>query len=206
MLWRIVKHLRFYVTYKLQSKTVTASRLLVDMSFLGQGYRIVLNSQLWEQPVSAFLTLAPWVSVPKGHVTPEHVAICYRRRPLSFGNLVVFWWVVSQPALSSGWETLFLSSRLVCCMLRRFSCVWLFATPWTVACQAPLFMGFLSQEYWRGLPCLPPGNLPKPGIEPVSLTSLAFTGQFFTTNATLEAQAWLLVQNTEWSVPCSLDA
>ena len=42
--------------------------------------------------------------------------------------------------------------------------------PWTVACQAPLSMGFSRQEYWSGLPCLPPGDLPDPGIEPSSLT------------------------------------
>ena len=42
------------------------------------------------------------------------------------------------------------------------------ATPWTVAHQAPLPMGFSRQEYWRGLPCLPPGDLPNPGIEPGS--------------------------------------
>ena len=38
-------------------------------------------------------------------------------------------------------------------------------TPRTVACLVPLPMGFSRQEYWRGLPCLPPGNLPDPGIE-----------------------------------------
>ena len=42
------------------------------------------------------------------------------------------------------------------------------ATPWTVACQAPLSLGFSKQEYWSGLPCPPPGNLPDPGIEPRS--------------------------------------
>ena len=42
------------------------------------------------------------------------------------------------------------------------------ATPWTVACQAPLSMGFARQEYWSGLPC-PPGDLPNPGIKPGSL-------------------------------------
>ena len=42
------------------------------------------------------------------------------------------------------------------------------ATPWTVALQAPLSMGFSKQEYWSGLPCLPPGHLPNPGIEPRS--------------------------------------
>ena len=42
------------------------------------------------------------------------------------------------------------------------------ATPWTVACQAPLFMGFSRQEYWNGLPFPSPGDLPDPGIEPGS--------------------------------------
>ena len=43
-----------------------------------------------------------------------------------------------------------------------------FATPWTVARQAPLSMRFSRQEYWRGLPCPPPGDLPDPGIKPRS--------------------------------------
>ena len=42
----------------------------------------------------------------------------------------------------------------------------LFATPWTVAYQAPLSMGFSMQEYWSGLPFPSPGDLPNPGIEP----------------------------------------
>ena len=46
--------------------------------------------------------------------------------------------------------------------------VQLFPTPWTVACQAPLSMGFFRQEYRSGLPCPPPGALPTPGIEPRS--------------------------------------
>ena len=54
-------------------------------------------------------------------------------------------------------------------VLSRFSSVWLFVTLWIVPCQAPLSMGFSRQEYWSGLPCLPPGNLPDPGIEPSSL-------------------------------------
>ena len=51
-------------------------------------------------------------------------------------------------------------------MLSCFSHVRLFETQWTVACQAPLSMGFFRQEYWSGLPCPPPGNLPDPGMEP----------------------------------------
>ena len=46
--------------------------------------------------------------------------------------------------------------------------VQLFATPWTVAHQAPLSMGFSRQEYWSGLPFPPPGDLPNPGIKPAS--------------------------------------
>ena len=42
-------------------------------------------------------------------------------------------------------------------------------TPWTVAHQAPLIMGFSRQEDWTGLPCPPPGDLPNPGIDPRSL-------------------------------------
>ena len=42
----------------------------------------------------------------------------------------------------------------------------LFATPWTVACQAPLYMGFSRREYWSGLPFPSPGDLPNQGIEP----------------------------------------
>ena len=54
------------------------------------------------------------------------------------------------------------ASALRVCMLSRFSRVQPFATPWTIACQAPLFMRFSRQEYWSGLPC----PLPNPGIEP----------------------------------------
>ena len=57
------------------------------------------------------------------------------------------------------------------CVLSRFSRVQLFATPWTVALQAPLSMAFSRQEYWSGLPCPPPRDLPDPGMEPVSCAS-----------------------------------
>ena len=59
---------------------------------------------------------------------------------------------------------------------------------WTVACQAPLSMGFSRQEYWSGLPGPPLGNLPNPGIKPSSLMSLALAGRFFTISASWEAQ------------------
>ena len=63
----------------------------------------------------------------------------------------------------------------------------LYATPWTVACQTTLSMGFSRQEYFHGLLCPPPGDLPDPGIEPMSLMSAALTRRFFTTSANWEA-------------------
>ena len=62
------------------------------------------------------------------------------------------------------------------CMLSHFSGVQLCATPWPVACPAPLSMGFSRQEYWSELPCPPPGDLLHLGIEP----SLLHLGRFFT--------------------------
>ena len=58
-------------------------------------------------------------------------------------------------------------------MFCRFSRVQLFVTPYTVACQVALSMEFSRQEYWNGLSCSPPGNLPSPGMESVSPASPA---------------------------------
>ena len=85
-------------------------------------------------------------------------------------------------------EHLFSFWVLIC-----FSRVWLFATLWTEVCQAPLSTWFSGQEYWSGLPCLSPKDLPKPGIKPTSLMSPALTGKFFTTSTTWEAQCHLVV-------------
>ena len=55
------------------------------------------------------------------------------------------------------------------------------ATPWIVACQAPLSVGFPRQEYWSGLPFPAPRDLPDPGINPMPLVSSALAGEFYTT-------------------------
>ena len=75
-------------------------------------------------------------------------------------------------------------------MLNCFSHVQLFAILWTIARQAPLSMGFSRQEYWTGLPCRPPGDLPDPGIKLISLRSPALSGGFFTTSAIWEAHIY----------------
>ena len=81
---------------------------------------------------------------------------------------------------------------LVVCVLSHFSCVQLFATLWTVAHQAPLFMGFFRQEYWSGLPCPSPGNLLTKRSNLKSLTSFALAGRFFTTSTTWEVHYGLV--------------
>ena len=58
-------------------------------------------------------------------------------------------------------------------LLSHFSCVQLCATPQTAADQASLSLGFSRQEHWSGLPFPIPGDLPSPGIEPISLASAA---------------------------------
>ena len=73
-------------------------------------------------------------------------------------------------------------------MLSHFSFVWLCATLWTVACQALLPMGFARKNTGVGGHALLQGSLPDPELKPVSLTSPALAGRFFTTSTTVEAQ------------------
>ena len=80
------------------------------------------------------------------------------------------------------------------CVLSHFSRA--FTTPWTVARQAPLSMGFSSPEYWSGLPFPSPGDVPNPGIDLTSLMSPALAAGFFTTSTTWEAQ--VKYQNGTW--------
>ena len=93
----------------------------------------------------------------------------------------MFWKAISCSSTPSYWQTQVLVRNLLfssfsrsfhwqvysVCVLVAQSCprVQLFVTPWTVAYQALLSMEFSRQEYWSGLPCPSPGNLPNPGIE-----------------------------------------
>ena len=111
---------------------------------------------------------------------------------LSFSELFIFlvscvnsW--VSHTKLWDGYQICLVTSlradliSVWVCVRARTVMSWLFATPWTVAHQAPLSMGFSRQEYWSGLPLPSPGALPNPGVEPVSLVSPVLAGLFFTT-------------------------
>ena len=68
--------------------------------------------------------------------------------------------------LKAFFSNISLSYKLVKVKVKLLSCVQLFATPWTVAYQASLSMGFSRQEYWSGLPFPSPGDLPNPGTKP----------------------------------------
>ena len=93
--------------------------------------------------------------------------------------------------------------KVVCAyMLSCFSCIQLFVILWIVAYQLPLSQGFSRKEYWSELPCPPPGDLPDPGVDPVSLMPLALAGGFFTTGATCEARRYKLVRAKVNSVLC----
>ena len=80
------------------------------------------------------------------------------------------------------------------------SCVQLFLTLRTVARQASLSMGFSRQEYWSGLPFLIPGDLPDPGIEPMSPTSPAPAGRLFPTSAAWKASNARLIPNKHFRI------
>ena len=78
------------------------------------------------------------------------------------------------------------------CVLNCFSHVRFFVTLCTIAHQASMSIEFSRQEYWSGLLCPPPGDLPKPGIKPASLTSPALSGRFFITSNIQEAlSSWV---------------
>ena len=78
-------------------------------------------------------------------------------------------------------------------VVKSLSCVWLFVTPWTVAHQVPLPMGFPRQGYWSGLPFPSPGDLPDPGIEPAFP---AWAGGLFTTE--LPGKPYINIYTHTW--------
>ena len=85
--------------------------------------------------------------------------------------------------------------------MKSLSRVRLFATPWTVAHQAPPSMGFSRQEYWRGLPFPAPGDLPDPGIEP---KSPALQTDALTSEPPLSLSSVNVLSSLIWTIPVNL--
>ena len=102
------------------------------------------------------------------------------------------WWESENPYYIIMLYTQEYNIVLCCAVLHRFSCVRLCAILWSVAHQAPLSMGFSRQEYWSGLLCPPPGDLPYPRTELASLMSPILAGEFFTISTIWEAPNILL--------------
>ena len=126
-----------------------------------------LHSMYRLKPISLVVymsvsTCFPWGRWSPGRVNwalPAHRVV--RRLPQVLAH-------TSQTEHEASWIS---EGDCASCVLSRFSCVWLCVILWTVACQSSLSMGFSKREYWSGLPCPPPRNLPEPGIKPASLTS-----------------------------------
>ena len=141
-------------------------------------------------PASSTLAGRFFTTVPLGKpVAPLHhsqnsvISLFVNKPSSNYSNLVKHLFPVENLAdILTLFHSFSLSFIKVTCMLSHWSCVRLFVTPWTIARQTLLCMGFSRQEYWSGLSCTP-GNLPEPGIEPKSLMS-PLGGRFFTTGAT----------------------
>ena len=98
----------------------------------------------------------------------------------------------------------------MCLHAKLLICVQLFATPWTVVHQAPLSMGFSRQEYWNGLPCPPPGDLPDSGIKPTSLISTRTGRQALYYYHHLgsptgkKMKEWVVITRSDWDLKLQL--
>ena len=147
----------------------------MDVS-LSELRELVMDREAWRAVIHGVTKsrtrLSDWTELKPGWAV---------QKSLTIGNMFRFCCVY----LQGRWTTRD-SVQLHTCVLSHFCHVWLCATLWTIACQAPLSMGFSRQEYWSGLPWPPPADLPNPGIKPASLASPALAGKFFTTSAIWE--------------------
>ena len=138
------------VLLKLQNPISMCPHILASLQVLSGGELPLMNID----KLSSLFSLFPWV---QGEF---HWKYIHPRKgtppPTQAGR-----WDCIAPAFSTG------------CRMCVLSPVRLFMTLWTVACQAPLSMGFPRQAQWSGLPCPPPGDLSDPGIKALSLTSPA---------------------------------
>ena len=135
--------------------------------------RVRLFATPWTAACQASLSITNSQSPPKPmsieSVMPSnHLILCspHLLLPSIFSNIKVF---SNESALCIRWPKYWSFSFNI----SMLSCVWFLATPWIVAFQARLSMGFPRQEYWNGLPFLPPSDLPNPRTKPEYLGLLS---------------------------------
>ena len=133
--------------------------------------------QVWLQALIVYEFQRPWitnrqVTLKSMIIEVELLIMELLLKPWSSGDLGSFSVSYWHNALQSG---------LVVGVVQSLSRVQLFASPWTVAHQAPLSVEFSRHKYWSGLPFTPPGHLLSPGIKLSSLASPALEGRFFIT-------------------------
>ena len=140
-------------------------KYILHLLLLKNWIQKIINISLAEMYISLILIKSAMKKLLNDLKTNRHPQICYLKN-LSiiffFGACEAVTWTV----VSLGWTHIYVQASV----WGRFRCVWLRAALWTVALQAPLSTGFSRQEYWSGLAC-PQGDLPHPGIEPLSLAS-----------------------------------
>ena len=153
-----------YMYSRIVANLVTISTSRISSWFLNTVW-------LWEKPLGNWLFHSVGLILPRASLQSRD---CRSKSPEA--NL-------KSPLARDGTSWALISV----CAPSPFSRVRLFETWWTVARLSPLSMGFSRQEYWSGLPCPLPGDLPDPGIKPVPLVSPTVAGGFFTTSATGEA-------------------
>ena len=163
-----------------------------------EGWRAVTGGRMIGQVI---WKRRPMRASPREHLS--HGASCSHISPfLSWDRILLCLSVLGKSAVHSGFMVMILESvsqviivhsenkqhrewtaasegymESSACVLSCFRPIRLFETPWTLACQTPLSTGFSRQKYWSGLSCLPPGDLPGPGIKPISLMSICIGWQ-----------------------------
>ena len=137
-----------------------------DYSPPGSSFHGSLQARIWEWVT--MLSSRNWTCVSYVSCSDRWVLYCSCHLG-SPSNLLFMKWKHMSRDLSENVHSDFVENSLK--MLSCFSRVRLFGTPWTVVHQAVLSMGFSKQEYWSGLPLPSPGDLPDPGMEPMSHVS-----------------------------------
>ena len=112
-------------------------------------------------------------------------------------HVEIFVWIHVFTSLEQILRSRIAAYVLVSCMPSHFSHVQLFVTLWTIACQAPLSTGFNRQEYWSGLTCPSPEDLPDQGIEPASLVSPTLQADSLSTGLQFPSNSQIVSKVTE---------